>query len=381
MARITDAGVEIDRLDKILSEFEAGFKAIYGQGIDVSPESADGQLIGLLSQMKADMQELLINIYRQVDPDLATGAWLEQRSAYAGLERKQATHSYLRSVILLGTQGAVIPKGTVVQDGNKAKWLLVSDITLGEHGSARGDFKSEFAGAYPLPANSQLEIITHTSGFESATTTDPAQLGVERETDEQLRQRFYRSRARSASVSTESIAGKLLALPDVKQAVVLENYTNKTDSRGVAGHTINAIVDGGDDEAIANVLYENKALGVGIQGAVEITLYRNNGHRIIRFDRASKIDLVVNMVLVRNTPDIEIDTDKIKQALTDLKFNIGQEVQYSRLYTPINSVQGFWVKSLQIGKNAGDLVMKNITLSPREQARILNANITIDIED
>lgn len=381
MAKITDKGIEIERLDDIFAHFEVGFKEIYGQDIDLTPESVDGQFLAILSQMKVDIQELILNIYRQVDPDLATGSWLEQRVAYAGLERKQSSHSYLKAVVLTGTAGAFIPKGTIVEDVNKNRWVLITDTVLGSEGSKKADFKSEEVGAFALPSNSGLEIVTNTNGFLSAITTEPAEQGVNEETDEQLRQRFYLSRARSATASAEAIQGKLLSIPDVKRAVVLENYTNVTDDKGVQPHSINAIVSGGDDLAIAKVLYDNKAVGVGIQGQTEVAMMIDGIRRLIRFDRPQPVDVVVKMVLIRSNQELNIETDSIKSALVNTLFDIGTTVQLSRLYTPINSIGGFWVKSLQIGRNSSSLSDKNIEIQPREQARILSSNIEIEVQD
>lgn len=66
--------------------------------------------------------------------------------------------------------------------------------------------------------------------------------------------------------------------------------------------------------------------------------------------------------------------------LSNVKFKIGEDVSLSRLYSPINTVGGFWVKSLKIGKNADVLNAENIVIKPRELARIQRANIQIEVE-
>ena len=88
MATLTEEGIKIERLDSIVSTLENGLRQIYGQNIDLSPNTPDGQVVGLLAQIRMDFEELAENVYRQLDPDVATGAWLEQRVAYAGLMRQ-----------------------------------------------------------------------------------------------------------------------------------------------------------------------------------------------------------------------------------------------------------------------------------------------------
>ena len=142
MATLTETGIQIERLNDIVKRFEDGFKQIYGQNIDLSPNTPDGQMVGILAQIKMDIEELAENVYRQLDPDVATGAWLEQRVAYAGLMRRGASYSYLRSVILTGEPNTQLYAGIVVSDQNKVRWVLTTDIQLDSNGSGRADFRS-----------------------------------------------------------------------------------------------------------------------------------------------------------------------------------------------------------------------------------------------
>ncbi|EFA28051.1 arginine--tRNA ligase, partial [Haemophilus influenzae HK1212] len=89
------------------------------------------------------IEELAENVYRQLDPDVATGAWLDQRVAYAGLIRRAASYSYLRSVILTGEPLTHLYAGIVVSDPHKVRWVLTADVQLDSNGSARADFHSE----------------------------------------------------------------------------------------------------------------------------------------------------------------------------------------------------------------------------------------------
>lgn len=380
MATLTETGIQIERLNDIVARLESGFRQIYGQNIDLSPNTPDGQLVGLLTQMKMDIEELAENIYRQLDPDVATGAWLEQRVAYAGLMRRTASYSYLRSVILTGEPNTPLYAGITASDPHKVRWILVADVQLDSNGSARADFRSEQFGAYNLAANTPLTIETITLGLNTATTFESAEVGVEEETDQQLRERFWISRTKNATNSAEAIAAKIRALPDVKQVRILENNTAERDKWGVAPYSLNIIVDGGEDSQIADVIYHNKGAGVGLQGAVEVSLQRDNERRILRFDRVQSVDIQISMRCVRYEDFTEIDKDEIKRLLTTQAFEIGQSVSLSRLYSPINRVGGFWVKELNIARKGQPLRAENVVLQPRELARILNADIHIEIE-
>ncbi|MFC0948959.1 baseplate J/gp47 family protein [Pasteurella multocida] len=379
MAKLVESGIVIERLDSILERVEQGFKRIYGQNINIDPDTPDGQMIGILGQIKVDLEELAEDVYRQLDPDLATGAWLEQRVAYAGLVRRKASYSYLRSVILTGDPYTEI-NNLIVSDTNKTRWILEQKATLNESGSARADFRSEELGAFSLNANTQLTIETITLGLNSVTTSVDAEIGIEEETDSQLRQRFSKSRAKNAINSAEAIEGEIGDLADVKQVIVLENNTSQTDSIGISPHSINVVVEGGNETDIAQVIYKNKGAGIGLQGQTSVNLMINGKQRAIKFDKATPVDVHISMTLVRYEDFTKIDKDEVKRMLSNVKFKIGEDVSLSRLYSPINTVGGFWVKSLKIGRSSDTLNAENIIIQPRELARIQRANIQIEVE-
>lgn len=380
MATLTETGIQIERLNDIVKRFEDGFKQIYGQNIDLSPNTPDGQMVGILAQIKMDIEELAENVYRQLDPDVATGAWLEQRVAYAGLMRRGASYSYLRSVILTGEPNTHLYAGIVVSDQNKVRWVLTTDIQLDSNGSGRADFRSEQLGSFNLAKNTTLTIETVTLGLTNAVTFENAEVGVEEETDTQLRERFLFSRTKNAQNSAEAITAKISALPDVKQVRVLENNTAQRDAFGVEPHSIDVIVYGGNDEEIANVIYQNKGAGVGLQGNTLINLKKDGETRPIRLDKVSLVDIQVSIRCVRYEDFTEIDKEQIKKLLANQSFKIGQAVSLSRLYSPINQVGGFWVKELKIARKGQQLKAENVALQPRDLARIMESDIAIEVE-
>ena len=380
MATLTETGIVIESFDAILSKLEQGFRAIYGQNINLNADTPDGQMIGLLAQMRMDFEELAQTVYNQLDPDAATGAWLEQRVAYAGLMRRAASYSYLRSVILTGEPYTQLYAGVMVSDPNKTRWVLVSDVQLDSNGSARADFRSEQLGSYNLGKNTPLTIETITLGLQRATTFENAEVGEDEETDQQLRERFWVSRTKNATNSAEAIAAKIRALPDVKQVRILENNGAQRDKLGIEPHSLNVIVEGGENSQIAEVIYQNKGAGVGLQGAIAVTLQKNKEPRLIRFDRAIAVDIQIVMRCVRYEDFTEIDKEEIKRLLTLQKFEIGQSVSLSRLYSPINQVGGFWIKELKIARKGQSLKAENVVLQSRELARILKADISVEVE-
>jgi uncharacterized phage protein gp47/JayE len=99
--------------------------------------------------------------------------------------------------------------------------------------------------------------------------------------------------------------------------------------------------------------------------------------RLIRFDRPAMVDCKAFVQLRRDAEFTAIDVAAIKAQLAQLDFRIGQDVQLSRLYSPINTVQGFWVEQLKIGRRSGALAADNIVIGVRERARFAQADIEV----
>lgn len=374
MGQLTNAGYVPERLDQILARLDQGFREIYGDDINTDPDTPDGQLIGLIAQIKADLEELGEAIYRALDPDHASGVWLEQRTAYAGITRRRASYSYLRRVQLEGSAGAPIEAGSIVEDGSRQRWLLVSDTVVG----SLADFRSVEKGAFELSAGTSLEIVTKTNGWTGAVTTESAEVGEEEERDPVLLNRFYRSRARGAQNSVDGIEANILQLPDVREVICLENHTDVTDADGVPRKSINVIVDGGDDKAIAQVIFDRKTGGTGMRGDIQVDVIDKRGRRrSVWFDRPTPVDCAAYIEVQRNENYTDIDTDAIKAAIAATSFTIGQDVQRTRLYSPINTVPGFWVSTLHIGRVGQPLSDDNIAIDVREKARFAPGDIEV----
>ncbi|MBH9396033.1 baseplate J/gp47 family protein [Pseudomonas aeruginosa] len=378
MGQLTDKGYVGQRLDSILEELDRGFRAIYGNDIDLAPDSPDGQMLGLIAQIRADLEELGETIYRALDPDHAGGAWLEQRAAYAGLLRRRARYSYRRGVLLGGRPGTILPAGSVLRDINQGRWQLVDETLLGADGSARGDFRSVELGAFPLPADAPLAPETLVLGGSAASNRQPAEVGAEEETDAELRARFFRSRARPAQNSLDGVVAEILQLADVREVVGLENTGNQTDANGVPPHSLNLIVDGGDERAIAEAIFQRKTAGTGLRGEVEVTLADSQGiSRTLRFDRPQTVACRALIEVRRDAEFSAVDSAAIRAARAASDFRIGQDVQLSRLYSPVNTVQGFWVSQLRIARVGQAPAAANIEIGVRQRARFDPADIEV----
>jgi uncharacterized phage protein gp47/JayE len=162
---------------------------------------------------------------------------------------------------------------------------------------------------------------------------------------------------------------------------IYENDTNVVDSNGVNGHSFLTIVDGGLSSQIGQSIWDNKPVGILSQGNTTVTIFDTQGlPHDVAFSRpiVVPVSIALNITTFANFP--QDGEQKIKDALS-IHFSalsIGDDVIYSRLYTPINSVAGFQINSLTVN-NGGGNVMSNIIINFDAIGTLDQNNITITL--
>lgn len=372
MLRISENGIQIDDLYTIQNRLVSAFKSIYGDDVNLDSDTPDGQLLGLFSQELANVHQAVSFIVQMLDPYQATGQWLEQRAMYAGITRITASYSYIDDVIITGTPKTTIPTNSIFIDRSKNKWVSTEEVTLNSNGSARTKFRSLELGNYIINSLEEFTPSTIILGIERVTANSNSYGGVDEETDEQLLNRFMLSHSINNFDDRQGLQSALLNIIGVSKCVVYENFTSNTDEKNIPPHSLNAVVLGGSDEKIAEVITKKKIGGCGLHGQIEITHLQDGLSRKVFFDRPTKIDINVSMVIGRYKSFDDINTAQIQRNLKKLNFNIGENVYASRIISNINLVDGFYIKSLTVN----DLNIAEIGY--REYAQINNVEVLIE---
>lgn len=346
MLQILNTGLQIERLDSILTRLSQAMRDIYGPDINIAPESPDGQMIGIFSQACADINEIISGVYAMSDPTKAVGVWLDIQLKYAGLTRNRQEYSYLNNVTVTAVNGTVIPLGYTVTDENGIEWQTTAAITVSGT-TASVQLRSTAYGPYSLTTGKELIPKTVILGVQSLYTTSDSVLGRYQESDESALMRFLRSYSINNLDDREGLEAALLAINDVRDAKVYENYTNVTDTNGVAAHTVNPIVIGGTNADVANTIIKKKGLGCGLQGSISETVFYQGMDRIVNFDRSEQVDISVKITVVRKSSAIDVDQDAIKNAIASNQFNIADDVVAGALYCGTNSTN-YKVKSITL---------------------------------
>ena len=242
-------------------------------------------------------------------------------------------------------------------------------------GMQRGDFEQE-----PHSVN---QIATPTLGIHSATNPFYGTRGRNEETDDELRERFRVSKAKRATNIVEALYAHLLDVEGVRYVKVYENDTSVPDDEyELPPHSFRVVVLGGLNEDVAKGIWLNKPAGIETVGNTLVDIRDSQGFpQTMKFDRPEEVPVYIKINIKKFENKFPEDGEElIKRALIDYfrdSVFIGVDVVYSRLYTPINSVQGFQVESLEIGRDANNLSTNNIPISFREVASLFDEDIEI----
>lgn len=384
---VLPTGFNRQRLADILENLNAKLKSEFGENFNTSPESAVGQLTGIFAEALSNLWEIAETDYNAFNPSAATNVTLQNLVQLNSITVLRKSPS-LVDLELTGTPATLIPAGSltsVVDTG--VQFTTDNDITLDSLGEGTVSASSVLDGPIPAASDTITQIDSTIVGWDTVRNPEDATLGRLDETDTELRARRERS---TAAASTNNIDGLFAAVSNIEgvtQAVVIENDTRIDGFNGLPANSYQVIVIGGDDEEIAETIRLKGTTAIPTVGNVEITRFDSQGiPHIIRFQRPTTI-LIYVIVTLTKFDDYPSDGDALmKQAIVDYAngvlvpgrgFGLSEDVIYTRLYTPINSIQGHEIDDLRIGTSANPTGIDNIEIPNADISLFEIANIDI----
>lgn len=223
-------------------------------------------------------------------------------------------------------------------------------------------------------------------GWDSIWNPVAATTGRYTETDPELRERFRNSKFVQSANILESLIDALINTPGVTDVAIYENDTMTVNTIGVPPKSFMPIVLGGQPSDVGMSIWQNKPTGISSEGNTTVQIVDSQGiSHPISFRRPDNVNCYVKLVL-RDTGAGTLPGDvvqKVRQNLLDYfeeNNKIGDDIIYSRLYTPINSVPGHMVDSLTIGTTANPTGMANIPVDFNQVAYITPSMIDITVQ-
>lgn len=386
-ATVTASGISAPDYQTILSTITEYFQQIYGTDAYLEPDSKDGQMVALVALAVHDANNTAIQVYNSFSPSSGMKDALTRNVKINGIARKSATNSTV-DVTLTGTAGTTITNGSV-KDSNGIIWNLPASVTITVGGSVTVTATCANTGAVAAVAGSITKINTPTRGWTAVFNANAATVGSAAETDAQLRVRQAQSVAIPALTPFEAVDGAIANVSGVTRHKLYENDTGAVNSDGIPGHSIAAIVDGGDVTEIAQTIRGKKGQGVSTFGSTTVTVpdKYDNPHAI-SFSRSSDVPIYVAITLKVFTGYTTQVGEQIKQAIADYinGLTIGDDVLLSRIYSPANlgvvsggNAKYYDINSLAIGKSAGTVAASNVVIAFNESASCSTANIALTV--
>jgi uncharacterized phage protein gp47/JayE len=186
----------------------------------------------------------------------------------------------LGGVAISNGPALVITSPTTFQVAWSATWDLLG---LGSPAPA----EALSPGPVVAPAGSLTRIITVTPGWDAVQQPNTATLGTLLETDEELRSRYATGVYRLGAGTVPSIRANLEQdIDGLTSLAVYENTTDATDGDGRPPHSVEVVIEGGDDDAISAALYRLKPAGIQAYGNTAAPYTDDSGfEHDIRFSR------------------------------------------------------------------------------------------------
>lgn len=440
---LTAEGFVIKTLDVIQAEIEAELQTAFGASIDLDPEGPFGQLVGIMAEREALLWELAQDVHAAFDPDTASGTSLEGVSAITGTLREGATRSAV-TVTAVGTTGTLLSVGRVVSvvsvgtrfETTEEKTILAvsawapttayvlgqrvknsgrvyqcitagtsagsggptttaADITDGtahwKHlgtGDGAVDVAAEAEETGPLVAlaGTLTVIETPVGGWSAVLNLLDADLGRDIESDAALRLRRADEVTGQGNATVNAIRRGVLAVDDVEACIVYQNTTLITDADGVPGKAVEVLVQGGDDQAIAEAIFEEVAAGIETFGSTTMTVEDSAGNdHDVSFSRPTDREVYIVATVVKDPDDFPSDGEnQLKAALVaygDL-YPIGKDVIANALRVPCFGISGVLnVTVMNIGVAPAPATEATITVTNRQRAVFDTSRISLTLSD
>jgi len=382
---VTQFGFRRKTYADIIAEMESKAKNLLGVNIDLSSASPLALFLRVVAFGLSLLWAVAEKVYCSGFVDLAVGQSLDYAVKYAGISRRAATAAK-RMLKVTGDPGTVIPEGFLVgAEDQTIRFATIEAVTIPESGEIEVLAQAVTPGtASNVAAGLLTRIINPIAGVGSATNIDhdDNENGVDRETDWELRERYYLGLSGGGASTLDSIRAAVLSVPGVRAALVRHN-TSMGAVDGMPPKSVGVVVLGGVDEDIAKAIHRTIAAGIEPYGDVEVPVEDVGGEmQLIRFSRAQPVTIYV-VANIQTTAAFPADGEaQIKDAIiryiggvdshgeVHMGLGLREDVVWTAVIAAVRSVPGVWDAEVLIGIDLDDLGSENVQVGPTGVAEI-----------
>lgn len=288
--------------------------------LNTAAETPQGQIIDSQTAAIMNKDNEVLFLANQFNPATATGIFQDALAQLYFLQRQPAT-STIVACTCTGLQGVVIPAGAIIQTTDRLQLTNITEGVIPVSGSIVLNFKVNETGPIQVGAGTATIIVTQIPGWDSVNNYSAGIIGRNEESQQEFATRIQKSVAVNSQGSTDAIYAALANLSGVVAVVVLENDTDiAVDNNGVeiSPHSICISIYGGDNNAIAEVIYNKKDMGCGTVGNTQIS-YTNSRGTVFNYNILVPTPYPIGIrVTVNNSVTLPSNVQNIiKQAVLD----------------------------------------------------------------
>lgn len=278
---------------------------------------------------------------------------------------------------------------------SRANSLELTDNLTTSSVTVVANFATEEYGKFTLPKNIVTKMINNITGFAAVTNLLEPTYGRNKESDIELRQSYAAKSSLRANTMVESIVAELLNNVDgVTSAQGYENNSDEVSENGMLPHSIEIVVEGGDENVIAETILKKKAGGIGTNGDVQINVEGLYGDKIpIRFSRPENIYVWLKVKVSGNSAQIPSDykalvTESIIEDAADMHpgTSLITQMLLGGIYGRVSGITDIEIltassKSESIPPDEGSFVAANVTAEQKQKIIVSSDRIEVTLND
>ena len=377
MAEVSASGLSVDTLEEVQTALAAAWRGAFGADADLdTPESPDAQIVGILAEREASLQEALEALYSATRVASAIGTQLDGLARLAGVTRLPA-RATTAAVRLVGTSGTVLAAGRVIELQPSGARFVLPAATIGVGGTVDVTATAEATGPTVVLAGAVWTIATPVSGWTGVTSLVDGETGRDLELDDAFRARLLES---VGSVGTMAGAVRAaIARLGVDEVIVRENVLYAVDAEGRPPKSFEVIVRGGADDEIATTIWSLKPDGIEAYGSTGVVVTDALGQLVtVYFTRPTEVPVYVEVELAVDDQYPVDGNAQVSAAALSLEaaLRIGTAVSpfaiIQRIETP-----GIQAATVRVGRTSPPVQTIPLAMGSREIAALDTSRITV----
>lgn len=360
---------------EIVNDMKSKVRNLWSNDINLGNNSLLGLLIQLFSYPISLLWFGLEAVYNAMDINAAEGQDLDNLAKKIGIRRYSSAKA-VGEITFTGDNNVLIPAGFQVEtDEDEPKVYKTTEQVIITSGSITVEIISAEGGSkYNVPSNTITEMTEVLAGVDDVTNGSETFGGRDRETDTELRERYFQSLDRAGGSTTTSIRANVLEETETSDCIILENITMEVDGNGLPPKSFETIVFGGTNQAIVSAIFEKKPAGIESFGSIsEIVIDDSGNEQSVSFSRAAGVDIFAEIDLVAGEDYPADGNDQVVSEIEEYinSLSVNENVIYRKIIDVIFNVPGVLdVNALYLDTVDPPTGESNITIGFREVSDI-----------